>query len=82
MIATTCDAASPNRRLFRLHKDTDGHAGKDVTYRTINFFAPDRFIYFLSDPPHLVKTAGNCLYNSGFGQATRCMWNGGKYVVW
>ena len=82
MIATTCDGASQNRRFFRLHKDTDGHAGKDVTCRTINLFAPDRFIYFLSDPPHLVKTARNCLYNSGFGQATRYMWNGGKYVVW
>ena len=32
VIATTCDGASPNRRFFRLHKDTDGHAGKDVTY--------------------------------------------------
>ena len=48
----------------------------------INFFAPDRFIYILSDPPHLVKTARNCLHNSGFGQATQYMWNGGKYVVW
>ena len=82
VIATTCDGASPNRIFLRFHKDTDGHAGKDVTYRTINFFAPDRFIYFLPDPPHLVKTARNCLHNSGFGQATRYMWNGGKYVVW
>ena len=29
-----------------------------------------------------MKTARNCLYNSGFGQATRYMWNDGKYVVW
>ena len=82
VVATTCDGASPNRRLFRLHKDTDGDAGKDATYRTIDFCSPDRFIYFLSDKPHLVKTARNCLYNSGFGQATRYMWNGEKYVVW
>ena len=82
MTATTCDSASPNRRFFRLHKDTDGDAETDVTYRTINFFAPDRFVYFFSDPSHLVKTARNCLYNSCFGQAIRYMWNGGKYVVW
>ena len=82
VITTACDGASPNKRFFRLHKDTDGDAGKDVTHRTINFFPPDRFIYFLSDPQHLMKTARNYLYNSCFSQATRYMWNGGKYVVW
>ena len=39
IIATCCDGASPKRHLFRLHKEIDGNAGKDVTYRTIKLFA-------------------------------------------
>ena len=41
-------------------------------------FSEDKcFIYFISDPPHLLKTARNCLNNSEFRKGTRCMWNGG-----
>ena len=43
--------------------------------------APSRFIYFFSDAPHLVKTARNCLFNSGLGKHTRLMWNG-KELIW
>ena len=53
VIATTADGASPNRRFFRLHKELDGIAGKDVTYRVINLFAEWRFIYFFSNALHL-----------------------------
>ena len=28
-------------------------------------FAPDRYIYFIADAPHLMKTARNALYHSG-----------------
>ena len=82
VIATTSDGASPNRRFFRLHKELDGMAGKDVTYRVINLFAPWRFIYFFSDAPHLMKTARNCLSHSGFGTCTRYMWNAEKFLIW
>ena len=44
---------------------------QDVVYRTRKVFATDeRYVYFFSDPPHLVKTARNCLYNSGSGKCT------------
>ena len=82
VIGTCCDGASPNRRFFRLHKEIDGGANKDVVYRTVNLYSPDRFIYFFSDAPHLVKTARNCLYNSGFGLSTRYMWNDGDFIIW
>ena len=55
VIAATSDGASPNRRFYRLHKPLDGGAVTDVCYRTINLFAPQRFIYFFSDAPHLVQ---------------------------
>jgi len=71
VIAATSDGASPNRRLYRMHKPLDNNADGDVCYRTINLYAPHRYIYFFSDAPHLVKTTRNCLYSSGHGSCTR-----------
>lgn len=82
VIAATSDGASPNRRFYRLHKQLDGGADTDVCYRTINLFAPHRFLYFFSDAPHLVKTTRNCLLHSGSGTCTRYMWNNGNYILW
>ncbi|XP_044165514.1 uncharacterized protein LOC122949486 [Acropora millepora] len=45
VIPATSDAVSPNRSFYRMHKALDGDSGKDVCYRTINFYAP-----------HLIKT--------------------------
>lgn len=65
LIGATSDGASPNRRFDRLHKPLDGDAPHDVCYRTVNPFAPHRFVYFFADAPHLVKTTRNCLLHSG-----------------
>lgn len=82
VIATTSDGASPNRRFYRLHKPMDGGADTDFCYRTVNLYAPHRFVFFFSDAPHLVKTTRNCLLHSGYGTCTRYMWNDGNYLVW
>ena len=82
VIAATSDGASPNRRFYRLHKQLDGNADGDVCYRTVNLYAPHRFIYFISDAPHLIKTTRNCLKNSGSGTCSRYMWNDGLYILW
>lgn len=71
VIATTSDRASPNRRCYHMHKPLDDNADGDVSYHTINVYAPHRYIYFFSDAPHLVKTTRNCLYSSGHGSCTR-----------
>ena len=42
----------------------------------------NRFLYFISDVTHLLKTARNCLLNSGSGKFTRYMWNGGMFLLW
>ena len=84
VIAATSDGASPNRRMYRLHKALDGDSDADVYHRTINLFAPHRFIYFFSIlllAPHLVKTTRNCLMHSGSGKCTRYMWNDGQYIT-
>lgn len=82
VIATTSHGVSPNRGFYRLHKPLDGDSGIDVCYRTINLFAPHRFICFMSDALHLIKTTWNCLYHSGSGTCTRYMWNDGLFILW
>ena len=82
VVAATSDGASPNRRFYRLHKELDGGADSDLCYRTVNLYAPHRFIYFFSDAPHLVKTTRNCLKSSGSGTCTRYMWDSGHYILW
>ena len=37
-------------------------------------------MYFVSDVPHLLKTAGNCLFNSGTGNHKRQLWNSGSQL--
>lgn len=82
VIITVSDGASPNRKFFRMHAGMDNNSGKSVIYRTINVYATSRYIWLFADAPHLLKTARNCLYHSGTGKSTRCMWNGGKHLIW
>ncbi len=79
--AAVNDGASPNRKFFRLHSQLAGEVDCDVVYKIPNVFAPSRSIFFFPDSPHLIKTARNCLYSSGFGSHTRLMWNDGQYLV-
>jgi hypothetical protein len=74
--AAVNDGASPNLHI-NLAKDLKC----DVVYKTPNVFATSRFIYFFADSPHLMKTARNCLYNSGSGSRSRYMWNNGNYLL-
>ena len=80
--AAISDGASPNRRCYELHADIPGNSNDGIVHATVNLFCPSRKIYFFSDAPHLVKTARNCLFNSGSGKRTRNLWNNGKYLLW
>ncbi len=67
--AAVSDGASANRKFYDLHVGLVGSdCSTDVVHKTVNLFDPSRFIYFFSDAPHLVKTARNCLFNSGLYQ--------------
>ena len=79
--AAVSDGASPNRKFYDLYVGLIGADHTDVIHKTVNLFAPSRFIYIFSDAPHPVKTARNCLCSSGFGKHTRLMWNG-KELIW
>ena len=51
----TCDGYSVNRRFLKIHASKD-----TITHKMANPFAPEqRDIYFVSDPPHLIKTVRN-----------------------
>lgn len=41
-----------------------GGEDMEVVHKTLNVYAPDRFIYFVSDAHHLLKTFRNNLYSS------------------
>ena len=61
VIFFTCDGASTNHRLWRMHYD-----GEKLTYKVNKIFASDtmRPLYFISDVPHLIKTVWNCWLNT------------------
>ena len=71
VIFITADGASPNRKFFRMHQNPCG--GGTPTYKNLNPFAQDnRPIFFISDPPHLIKTTRNCWSHSAMN-GTRLM---------
>lgn len=62
-LVITCDGAKNNRKMFAMHGDKN-------TYKTVNIFSHDcHQIFFISDPPHLLKCIRNCFYNK-----TRNLW--------
>ena len=58
----------------------DNKSHSDIVHRTINIYAPCRYIFFFADAPHL-KTMRNGIYNSGDGKS-RNMRNDGKRIIW
>ena len=84
VLAVTCDGASTNRKMFKMHfkLNDDQDVSRDFVYRTKNLFFTDRYIFFIADQPHLLKTARNCLANSGSGTMSRYMWNNGFHLLW
>lgn len=63
VLAHTSDGCAINRKYFKIMaSQTLGQT--DVPYKMENPFTDEeRYIYFISDPPHLIKTTRNCLFN-------------------
>jgi hypothetical protein len=67
-----CDGAVQNRKFFNLHA---AECNNLPVHKTKNLYATDgREIFFISDPPHLLKTARNCLASSHSKSKTRHLW--------
>ncbi|XP_065894386.1 uncharacterized protein [Dysidea avara] len=73
VLAATLDGNTANRRLIKLHDPTE-----EVLYKVISPYADDgRHLYFISDPPHLLKTIRNCWQSKN-----RSLWCNGKSISW
>ena len=57
-----CDGAKPNCKFFKSLGMKKEDMKDGIVYRTINRYCNDRFIYLMSDVPHLIKTTRNCWY--------------------
>ena len=76
----TGDGASPNRRFIRLH---EGDGNQSVVHHAENAFSEEsRAIYFISDPPHLMKTTRNNFSNSFAHNKTKKLWKNGEHISW
>ena len=65
VIATVSDGASPNRKFYRMHELMSSTDDSSVVYRTIDLYAPGRYIWFSADPSHFMKTTSKCIAHSG-----------------
>jgi hypothetical protein len=63
------DGAVQNRLCFKMMEQSD-----EVPHMATNPYAPDREIFFVCDPPHLLKTARNCFSNSQAHTKSRELW--------
>ena len=71
VLCVVADGASTNRKFFKMH----GVTNSEITYKTPNIFTSEnRSLYFVSDPPHLIKTTRNCFSHSFSHGGTRKLW--------
>ena len=71
--------------MYRMHLQMEEVKFNDsLVYRTINRFAFEkRFIYFICDPPDIIKTARNNVAHFGFGEiCSRLLWDDGCCITW
>lgn len=67
VICVTADGASPNRKFLRMHRIKDDPS--TYSHKARNPFSLDeRWVYFIADTPHLMKTIRNCWSHSGDGR--------------
>ena len=71
--ACICDGATPNRKIFKLHamENSKNISNDGVVYWAVKLFDFQRKMYFISDPPHLIKTLRNNIENSHGHNNTR-----------
>ena len=71
--ACICDGATPNRKFFKLHamENSENVSNDGVVYWALNRFDFQRKVYFISDPPRLIKTLRNNFENSHGHNNTR-----------
>ena len=79
IILVCCDGASTNRTFYTMNTNNQFHSEGSNPFT-------NKPIFFMSDPPHLMKKLRNNVFNSGFKEKnkrfTRKMTNGDKNILW
>ena len=58
VVVAMADGAAPNRTFMRIRRAVGSDS---FPYKVLNpFTSEERYIHFISDPPHLLKTVRNC----------------------
>ena len=68
---STCMHLTAVFSLYQLH--SVGGGDMDVVHKTINVYAPDRCVFFISDAQHLLKTFRNNLFSSRINRGKRLL---------
>lgn len=79
--AWVCDGASSNRTFYNLHCKM-GQQFAGVTYCTMNRYGRPRYIYYICDVPHLLKTVRNNLENSHGNHNSKNLVKSGRTISW
>ncbi|KAK3916402.1 Transposable element P transposase [Frankliniella fusca] len=81
VLSLTFDGAPTNIKFIQMHGKYNEHDA--FLYATNNLAAEEkRPIYFIVDPPHLLKTCRNCLANSFCHKKCRKLWKNGEEMSW
>uniref|UniRef100_A0A1X7TZ77 Uncharacterized protein n=2 Tax=Amphimedon queenslandica TaxID=400682 RepID=A0A1X7TZ77_AMPQE len=80
VVLVVADGIGNNRTFFKLHKE-DYMKGGVVYTETKNIYNPSKYIWFMSDICHLIKTTRNCWENSS-KKATRHLQINGRHILW
>ncbi|KAK3915666.1 Transposable element P transposase [Frankliniella fusca] len=81
VLTVTCDGASINRKFICMHERLDESFA--FCYSTKNLAAGDsRPLFFILDPPHLLKAIRNALANSFSHSKSRKLWKNGQFLSW
>ena len=82
VVVITSDGASPNSTMYIMHAKMErvDFSERLVIVSFTNIFVDNeklRYIFFICDQPHTLKTARNNIAHSGFGGISRLLWNDG-----
>ncbi|KAK3916519.1 Transposable element P transposase [Frankliniella fusca] len=84
ILARISDGCSVNRAFISMHppaNPSELHPG--LVFDTVNPCVPDRTLFFIADPPHLLKTIRNNFAKSGQRKkCTRLLTKNGQFIVW
>lgn len=80
VVAFVCDGGTVNRAFFQMQTPRT-QTKEGLILDICNPWDLDRPIFFIADPPHALKTARNCLENSG-RKKSRCMVKNGERITW